>query len=145
MIAGAARMLAEIGYWGLAQLQFISAPDGPFLIDVNVRFYGSLPLARASGVDLPGAWHAVALDQPVPGPRPYRSGVTYRWLEGDISATVQGQRSAGDLLTRASRPHVGAMWAREDPLPSLLLGARGVTDRVRRRAAGPVVTWLGKG
>ena len=49
-----------MGFGGLAQLQFVQAPGGaPALIDVNPRFYGSLPLALACGVNLPDAWHAL--------------------------------------------------------------------------------------
>lgn len=137
LVARAAGMLAGVGYWGLAQLQFIDDPEGPALIDVNVRFYGSLPLALACGVDLPGAWHAVTVGDALPAPGPYREGVTYRWLEADISAALQGQPSSDALLRRSPKPRVGAMWSLDDPIPSVLLGGRAVTDRVRRRIVAP--------
>src|SRR4051794_29423412 len=79
-----AQMLSSAGYWGLAHLQFLSTPDGPALIDINPRFYGSMPLALAAGVNLPAAVHAVTLGRPFPPALDYRIGVEYRWLQADL-------------------------------------------------------------
>jgi predicted ATP-grasp superfamily ATP-dependent carboligase len=128
----AAALLGGVGYWGLAQLQFLQGPEGPALIDVNTRFYGSLPLATASGVNLPAAWHAIVTGaEPRPRVALYRAGVTYRWLEADLTAAFGGDRRV--LLARASRPRAGAMWAGDDPLPSLALTAGAAWARIRRR------------
>ena len=46
----AAALLAALGWFGLAELQFIVPADGnPRLIDLNGRFYGSLALAVRAG------------------------------------------------------------------------------------------------
>lgn len=111
--------LAERGFWGLAQLQFLDGPDGRALIDVNTRYYGSLALAVASGVNLPVAWHAVACGERLPPPAAYRPGVTYRHLEVDLIAALHGAPRL--LVQRAPRPRVGAKWAADDPLPGVLL------------------------
>lgn len=124
-------LLAAAGYWGLAQLQFLDDSGGRRLIDVNTRFYGSLALALAAGVNLPAAWHAVTLERPAGAPEPYRAGVSYRWLEADLMAAARGQR--GRLVARASRPRTGPMWARDDPLASALFAAGAVSSGVRRR------------
>lgn len=128
------RMLADAGFWGFAELQFIETGRGPALIDVNPRFYGSLPLALACGVNLPAAWHAVALERPVSVSEPYPVGVTYRWLEADASAALQGFPER--LTRRVPGPRVGAIWAGDDPVASALLTARTVTDRFERRVLG---------
>ncbi len=134
LVAQAASMLASAGYWGLAQLQFVRDGGVPKLIDVNPRFYGSMPLALASGVNLPAAWHSVALDRPTGVQGPYREGVTYRWVEADLMAALRG--SPKGLLRRAPQPRVGAWWAGEDPLPALALGVEAVRQRVHRRLPG---------
>ena len=36
LAAGCARFLADAGFWGLAELQFMRGPDGPALIDVRI-------------------------------------------------------------------------------------------------------------
>ncbi len=127
----ATTLLAGAGYWGLAQLQFLTTDRGPALIDVNTRFYGSMPLALAAGVNLPAAWHAVVMDRADGQPPPYRAGVRYRWLEGEIVAGLRG--SPGRLLPLRPRPKAGAVWLRDDPVPSALLAAELGWSRVARR------------
>jgi len=124
-------LLAAAGYWGLAQLQFLDAADGRRLIDVNTRFYGSLALALAAGVNLPAAWHAVTLEQPAGTPQPYRAGVSYRWVEADLMAATRGIR--GRLTSRGPRPRTGPMWARDDPVASFLFAVDAAGGGIRRR------------
>lgn len=135
-------MLAAAGFWGLAQVQFLQGPDGPRIIDVNPRPYGSLPLAVAAGVNLPAAWHAVATGARPPAPGPYRVGVTFRWLEAELFAALHGEHRA--LARRPPRPRVGAMWAEDDPVASALLAAHATSawlvrqaGRLRRVGAAP--------
>jgi predicted ATP-grasp superfamily ATP-dependent carboligase len=129
-----ARVLAEAGFWGLVQIQFIRSEDRPVLIDANPRFYGSLPLALASGVNLPAIWHAVTVDGDAPAsPEPYRVGVSYRSLESDLMAALHG--APGLLLRGVPRPRTGAMWAADDRRAGALLGARAAAAWLRRQAA----------
>jgi predicted ATP-grasp superfamily ATP-dependent carboligase len=131
LVSKAARMLSAAGYWGLAHIQFLTTSRGHALIDVNPRFYGSLPLALAAGVNLPAAWHAVALGQSPVRPRPYRTGVSYRWMEGEITAAFRGRRR--ELLHRVPTPRTGAMWAPDDRLASTMLAAGAASAKVIRR------------
>jgi predicted ATP-grasp superfamily ATP-dependent carboligase len=126
-----ALLLRDAGYAGLAQLQFMENGGAPVLIDVNPRFYGSLALALACGVNLPAAWHAVVSGQPPPAADGYRIGMTYRLLESEILAALRG--SPGVLLRRPPRPRVAATWSARDPLPALLLAAESIGVRVARR------------
>jgi predicted ATP-grasp superfamily ATP-dependent carboligase len=130
-------VLRRAGYWGLAQLDFVRASDGPVLIDVNPRFYACLPLALASGVNLSAAWHDVALGLPAGRPTDYKPGMTFRWLEADLVAGLRGERSR---LRRVDRgPTAGAMWAPDDPVAAGMLGAGAIALRAGRvlgRGAG---------
>jgi glutathione synthase/RimK-type ligase-like ATP-grasp enzyme len=125
-----ASMLARVGYWGLAQVDFVDTPSGHVLLDVNPRFYRCLPLAIACGTNLPALWHAVTVGRWVGPPRRYRVGVTYRWLEADFAAAAHG--APRRLLFRTPQPHTGASWAAGDPLPGLLLSAETITSRALR-------------
>ena len=120
LVEKSAAFLRLAGHWGLAHLQFLTTARGPAVIDVNARYFGSLPLATASGVNLPAAWQAVALGETLPDPPPYELGVTYRWLEGDLKGVLKG-RSRAHLRPPPVRPRTGAMWASDDPLPGALL------------------------
>jgi predicted ATP-grasp superfamily ATP-dependent carboligase len=128
-------MLAASGYWGLMQTQLLETERGHVVIDLNPRFYGPLPLALACGANLPAAWHRVALGQRGERLRPYRLGVTYRRVDADVTAALRG--SAGALLQRTPAPRAGGFWARDDPLPSILLtveaNAKRAWHRVPRR------------
>jgi predicted ATP-grasp superfamily ATP-dependent carboligase len=126
----AARMLAEVGYWGLAEVEVI----GRNVVDVNPRFYGSLPLALGCGVNLPAVWHKVATDGAVPAIGPYRVGVHYRWLEGDLSALMHGH--VRRALRVSPRPVMGAFWASDDPLPGVFLASDAIAIRARARLPG---------
>ena len=132
LIERSAALLADAGFWGLAQIQYLAGEDGvrgP--IDVNPRFFGSLPLALAAGANLPVAWHAVATGAPVDGPAPYREGVTYRWLEADLLAAIHGSPQL--LFERQAHPKTGAMWSAADPLPSLMLATYAATGWLARQ------------
>jgi predicted ATP-grasp superfamily ATP-dependent carboligase len=130
LVARTASMLARVGYWGLAQVDFVDTPSGYVLLDVNPRFYRCLPLAIACGTNLPALWHAVTIGRSLGPPRRYRVGVTYRWLEADFAAAARG--APRRLLLRTPQPHTGASWAAGDPLPGLLLSAETITSRVLR-------------
>lgn len=127
--AGVERLLGGLGWWGLANLQFLRAPGGPpRLIDFNGRFYGSLALAAAAGVDLPAAWLDVALDRPAAPPRTARVGARFQALEEDLRRARRERR--GGLLRDVGRTlayapgatHVS--WCPADPQPGLATAAR---------------------
>ncbi|MEU4511059.1 ATP-grasp domain-containing protein [Nonomuraea wenchangensis] len=130
----AARLLAALGWFGLAQLQFVVPEDGrPRLIDLNGRFYGSMALATAAGANLPAAWAALAVGHDVP-PTRARPGVRYQWLEGDLRRAAVERRGgllldlAGTLRFAAGAVH--STLSLRDPAPALA--------RIRAMAAARV-------
>lgn len=131
VLEGTARLLRAAGYWGLAEVEYLLAPEGATLIDVNPRFYGCLAPAATREVNLPAAWHA-AVHGATAGtgsPPAYRAGTAYRWLEADAVAALRGQ--PGRLLRRSPRPVVGSTWAADDPVPGALMARAAVVGRVR--------------
>ena len=95
----ALRMIEALGWSGVAmvELKDPGAPAAPALMEVNGRFWGSLPLAIASGVDFPRLLLAWMRGEAEPAQPPYRVGVRCRHLKGDLSylaAAVKG-RPAG--------------------------------------------------
>jgi predicted ATP-grasp superfamily ATP-dependent carboligase len=130
LVSRTAAMLSELGYWGLAQVDFVETSAGYTLLDVNPRFYRCLPLAIACGTNLPALWHAVAVGRPVGAPGTYRVGMTYRWLEADFVAAARG--APARLFMRTPHPSTGAAWASGDPLPGVLLGVSAVASRALR-------------
>lgn len=127
-----ARMLIILGWSGLAQVQFLRGADGvPRLIDLNGRFYGSMALAEAAGVNLPDLLGRATLGQSPSGQGDARAGVRYIRLEGEVPRLVQGRlvrEVAGTF--RFAVGATQAVWDSRDPAP--VLGQ--VTGRLRRLA-----------
>jgi hypothetical protein len=115
--------LAEIvaDHEGVFQAQFV----GPYLVDINPRVYGSLPLAVAAGVNLPSIYCALLEGRTVPR-TVGRAGVTYRWIEGDVRHALAAHRAhclPWTEVARQLRPHAGTVHSvvqRSDPRPMLL-------------------------
>src|SRR5919201_817829 len=53
LLGQAPRLLHALRWTGLAMVEFRVGPEGPVLMEVNGRIWGSLPLAVKSGVDFP--------------------------------------------------------------------------------------------
>ena len=148
-----AALLAQIGWFGLAQLQFVVPGDGvPRLIDFNGRFYGSLELALAAGPNLPAIWAALATGRS-PGEwcTPARAGIRYQWLEGDLrrAAAERGgvardvlgslryATRAKDSILSAADPWPGVRYAGLLARRALRKGARLASPRGGLRFSGP--------
>ena len=79
------RLLEALEWTGLAMVEFKVGPEGPRLMEINGRVWGSLPLAVWSGVDFPRLLAELMLNGPPdPGTEPfteYRLGTRSRNLE----------------------------------------------------------------
>lgn len=82
------RLLAALRWTGLAMVEFKMGADGPKLMEINGRVWGSLPLAVQSGINFPVGLAELYLHGPPVGPTEpqskYRLGVRGRNLELDI-------------------------------------------------------------
>ena len=128
------RFVAELGWTGIFQLQVLRRGDEEFLIDFNPRFYGTLGLALAAGVNLPRLWVQLLLGRTPQPLGTYKVGVRYRAQLNDtraIAALAQSgswREAARGLLPVRRTCHPVVAW--NDPLP-VLAGWK----RVRRKVA----------
>jgi hypothetical protein len=100
------------GYQGIFQAQFA----GPFLLDINPRPYGSLPLAVKAGANLPAIYCDLLQGESIDGPIVARPGVWYRWIEGDLRHVASRLRRGkmGPLKAlHTLHPHRGAAHSTE--------------------------------
>jgi predicted ATP-grasp superfamily ATP-dependent carboligase len=128
------RLLAELGWFGITQLQFIQPENGdPCLIDFNGRFYISLSLPVEAGLNLPAMWAALATNRPVSNHDCcLPEGLRYQWLELDLRRALAERRGGTirDLLDTLAyaRRATHTMWTKDDPRPAFdylaQLGAR---------------------
>ncbi len=91
MVDAACRLLEALKWHGVAMVEFKLDPrDGvPRLMEINGRFWNSLPLAVAAGVDFPFLLYRLATEGDVPACFDYRVGVKCRWLVGDARHLVE--------------------------------------------------------
>lgn len=94
-----------LGLWnwtGLAMVEFKVGEDGPWLIEVNGRVWGSMPLPVYAGLDFPAHYIRMLLDgrEPNAGDGAYREGLRARHVGNDLMwivsvlAGVPGKRHA---------------------------------------------------
>lgn len=84
-------ILRALHWHGVAMVEFRVRADGtPVFIEVNGRFWNSLPLAIYSGVDFPKYLAEMAeLGDMVSSPPSFRPGVRCRWLLGDFRHLIE--------------------------------------------------------
>jgi peptidoglycan/xylan/chitin deacetylase (PgdA/CDA1 family)/predicted ATP-grasp superfamily ATP-dependent carboligase len=84
-VEAACRLLVDIGYSGLAEVEYqVDADETPRLMEIGARPFAWLPLVAAAGVDLPLVAARSALDDDVPEVPSYRVGVEMRWPGGEL-------------------------------------------------------------
>lgn len=81
------RLIDALGWTGLIMVEFKVGEEGPRLMEINGRIWGSLPLAVKAGMDFPARMAELFLSgPPADGPvdAEYRLGVRSRNLELDV-------------------------------------------------------------
>lgn len=117
----ARRLIADLGWSGLFNLQMIDVAGRQYLIDLNPRLYHSLALATRAGVNLPAMWVDLVLGRR-PGRMTYRSGVRFRSEEDArcLLALARGGQPAVALRGLVPRPRTAhAVVSVRDPVPTL--------------------------
>jgi predicted ATP-grasp superfamily ATP-dependent carboligase len=118
-------LLDTLGWIGLVELEFIRGADGgPRLIDFNGRYYGSMQLAVAAGIDFPRLWAEDATGRdPQPAPAA-RVGVRFQRIGGDLRRAMFERRGGVardvlDTLAYGARAHHSVASVR-DPRPGFV-------------------------
>lgn len=80
------RLLKALDWHGIAEVEFkLDSRDSKAkLMEVNGRFWGSLEVAIASGVDFPYLLYRLTIDGAVRPTANYKIGIKSRWLGGDL-------------------------------------------------------------
>jgi predicted ATP-grasp superfamily ATP-dependent carboligase len=152
LLGQATRLLHALRWTGLAMVEFRVAADGPVLMEVNGRIWGSLPLAVKSGVDFPLGLASLHLGSRVPGGgppagRPQAVGVRSRDLSRELVwigsvlrrrrrypfLEAPPRRAALSAALRLPLPHDGFdVFSRDDPSPALADAVHAVCRTMRK-------------
>lgn len=121
------RLLRAMGWEGVAMVEFrLDERDGiPKLMEVNGRFWGSLPLAIASGVDFPYLLYRLLMGEDVEPVLRYEIGKMRRWLvPGDMlwlfSSLFHGRELKCIREFMASFSIPDDIFSKDDPWPFLM-------------------------
>jgi D-aspartate ligase len=121
----AGRLLAAMRFTGMVEVEFKRDPatGSNLLLDVNPRAWGWQSLGARAGVDFPFLLWRLATGEKVPatravaGVRWVRAGTDVLAVAGELAA---GRMSLREYLRSLRRPLEFAVFARDDPLPSLV-------------------------
>lgn len=146
-------LMEDLDWHGVAMVEFkIDKKDGaPKLMEVNGRFWGSLPLAIVAGVDFPYLLHKMVTEGDVEPVFEYKTGVKCRWLiPGDILWFMASLRNGNDkknafreffkfnetnydILSKDDfMPAIGALRVMMHQVKDVVSGKRNVSGEVRR-------------
>jgi protein-tyrosine-phosphatase len=151
MLDATAALVRALSYTGVGMVEFKLAADGAWsLVEINPRFWGSLPLAVAAGADFPYFLYQMLVEGRRDFPPGYRTGVYARnwiadlhWLRSNLRAdrsdptllTRPASRVAGELLNVALLRERSDTLTLDDPMPALAelsQFARQASRRIRR-------------
>ncbi len=92
------KLIASLNWHGVAMVEFKWQPEtGEYwLMEINGRFWGSLPLAYAAGADFPYMLYDLLVNQRLPQSQAYRENIYCRKLSADIHWYEQVLRRSGD-------------------------------------------------
>ena len=136
----ALRLLKELGWCGVAQVEFrVDARDGvPRLMEINPRFWGSVALPIYAGTNFPYLLCKVALSQDIQSVQDYQEGLRCRWLlPGDILHFVKNPRRFKlnpSFFRFVDGKTCYYVLSRDDPLPTLGFLACSVRDLLSGQA-----------
>jgi predicted ATP-grasp superfamily ATP-dependent carboligase/protein-tyrosine-phosphatase len=87
LLEASKKLIRALNWHGVAMVEFKKdLRTGDFvLIEINGRFWGSLPLATAAGADFPYMLYQLYTAESVSTPPPYRIGIKCRKLSSDIN------------------------------------------------------------
>lgn len=78
-------LLSSVQWHGVAMVEFkVNEHRGPFIMEVNTRFWGSLQLAIDAGVDFPYLLYKLSQNVPLTHESNYKKNQRLRWLLGDL-------------------------------------------------------------
>lgn len=119
-IAALERVADAAGYEGLVQAEFLAAPSGPWLIDVNPRLWGGVSFAELIGLRITERAVLDALGLPAPPPPHEAVGRRYHHLARELTAVAKEPAALPAVVAGWSRRDVWDVPRATDPRPTAL-------------------------
>ncbi|MBN1195547.1 MAG: ATP-grasp domain-containing protein [Methanomicrobiaceae archaeon] len=151
LIETARGFCASIGYFGVAELEFVidSRTGKPILMELNPRFWASVQGAITAGVDFPALLYQLVRDGDLDRSFAYRPGIWHRnVIFNDTRHLMNRLRRPGSVREKAAlfasflrfdRDDSYYIFAPDDPGPFLWMMAGYLRDRLQGRRADAVL------
>jgi predicted ATP-grasp superfamily ATP-dependent carboligase len=119
-------LLRALGWHGVAMAEFKRDDrDGEYkLIEINPKFWGSLDLAVAAGVDFPWLASRLALGDDLPAVSEYEVGLRFRWIYDDLLHLLARPKSGGAIVRDIANRSVRSDLDLGDLAPTAVDGLR---------------------
>ena len=116
------RILDALKWHGVAMVEFKEdiRTGHLYLLEINPKFWGSLELAIASGVDFPLIYAGISTNRVLPSKKTYIEGLKYHWpLNGEVVHLVGSPSSSKAIVKDIMDNRVRSNILFSDPLPAL--------------------------
>jgi predicted ATP-grasp superfamily ATP-dependent carboligase len=118
MREAALAILKALKWNGVAMVEFrMRADNTPVFLEVNGRFWNSLPLAVYAQADFPAMLASMAQHGDVPASLDYKLGLRCRWLLGDFRYLVEVWRGAPPGYPGTMPGRWRSLWEFVRPVP----------------------------
>jgi predicted ATP-grasp superfamily ATP-dependent carboligase len=135
-------LLRDLRWHGVAMAEFkVDARDGSYkLLELNPKFWGSIDLAIAAGVDFPWLAVQLAVGEALDPVLEYPSGVRFQWVFADLLHAAARPSDLPTVIRDLVSPSVrDDVWLR-DLKPNLFEALLTAAALVRRVGAGTLRT-----
>jgi len=115
------KILDALEWHGVAMVEFKreKSTGDLYLMEINPKFWGSLDLALASGVDFPVLDVRMAMGEQIPYSDQYKIGLKFHWpLDGEINHIKENLKAILTVLVDCIDPRVKSNISVGDPLPA---------------------------
>lgn len=116
------KILDALHWHGVAMVEFKRerTTGKLYLMEVNPKFWGSLDLALASGVDFPSLAVKLAIGEEIPCSEDYKVGVKFHWpLNGELDHVKLNPKSMFSVMKDCIDPYTKSNLSLFDPIPAL--------------------------
>jgi predicted ATP-grasp superfamily ATP-dependent carboligase len=133
------RLLDQLHWHGVAMVEFrYDLRDDDYkLIEINPKFWGSLDLALAAGVDFPWFLCQIAQGKILSFCQDYNRNLRYHWPLLEMRHTLTKPSSCLSVIGDLLRPDVRSNLWWSDPLPNLLEPFERAHSKLKRRFSSP--------
>lgn len=134
LIRAGKKLLDKLDWHGVAMVEFKRDKDDKlFLMEINPKFWGSLDLALASGVNFPKLAAEISLGKKTQPLAYHANETTFQWpLDGDLKLGIDNPKLLPQIISDLFNPRVKKNIYMNDLFPTLTTVINGIVSQLLR-------------